>query len=223
MKLPALFKKSTFYAPTITGWILIGVNLTTILLIFLLNIHPYLAKSAPVGGELLVVEGWQPDYALKEAARIFSEGNYKLLVSTGGPLDQGSYLLQYKTYAHLARLCFHEMGIADSLTVAVPAESVRKDRTYQSAIALKKWLESSEISVKKLDLLSLGAHTRRSALVFEKVLKPQIKVGKISVENADYDSGKWWKSSEGVKTVYSELISLVYTFFFLSSKYPASP
>lgn len=218
MKLPALFKKSTFYAPTLTGWILIGLNLSAILMIFLLNIHPYLAQSAPVDGELLVVEGWQPDYALKEAARIFSEGNYKLLVSTGGPLDQGSYLLQYKTYADLARLSFHEMGIADSLTVAVPAESVRKDRTYQSAVALKKWLDSSEISVKKIDLLSLGAHTRRSAMIFEKVLKPQIKVGKISVENADYNSDSWWKSSEGVKTVYSEFISLVYTFFFLTTK-----
>ena len=110
------------------------------------------------------------------------------------------------------------MGIAESLTVAVPAESVRRDRTYQSAVALKEWLDSSEISVKKIDLLSLGAHTRRSALVFKKVLEPGIKVGQISVENEDYDCDRWWKSSEGVKTVYSELISLVYTFFFLSSK-----
>lgn len=218
MKLPALFKKSTFYAPTFTGWVLIGVNLFTILLIFLLNIHPYLAKSSPVGGELLVVEGWQPDYALKEAARIFSGGNYKLLVSTGGPLDQGSFLHQHKTYAQLASLSFLKMGIADSLIVAVPAESVRKDRTYQSALALKKWLERSGMSVEKIDLLSLGAHTRRSAMVFGKVLKPQIKVGKISIENADYDSDQWWKSSEGVKMVYSELISLVYTFLFLASK-----
>ncbi len=223
MKLPALFKKTTFFAPTITGWALIGVNLFTVLLIFLLNIHPYLAKSAPIGGELLVVEGWQPDYALKEAARIFSQGNYKLLVSTGGPLDQGSYLLPYKTYAQLARLSFHEMGIAESLTVAVPAESVRKDRTYQSAVALKKWLESSELFIEKIDLLSLGTHTRRSAMVFERVLKSQIKVGKVSIENADYESAQWWKSSEGVKTLYSELISIVYTFFFLTSKYPAIP
>ncbi len=218
MKLPPLFKKTSIYTPTITGWVLIGLNLSAILLIFLLDIHPYLAKSAPVGGELLVVEGWQPDYALKEAARIFSEGNYKLLISTGGPLDQGSYLLQFKTYAHLAWHSFQKMGIADSLIVAVPAESYRKDRTYQSAVALKKWLESSEISVKKIDLISLGAHTRRSAMVFGKVLKPRIKVGKISIKNADYDCDKWWKSSEGVKTVYSELISLVYTFFFLSLK-----
>ncbi len=218
MKLPVLFKKSTFYVPTIAGWVLIGVNIFTVALIFLLNVHPYLAKSDPIGGELLVVEGWQPDYALKEAVRIFSQGNYRLLVSTGGPLDQGSYLLQYKTYAHLAMFSFHEMGLADSLIVAVPAETVRKDRTYQSAVALRKWLESTGISVKKIDLLSLGAHTRRSAMVFGKVLKPQIKVGKISVKDADYDDDQWWKSSEGVKTVCSEMISLVYTFLFLTSK-----
>jgi hypothetical protein len=113
---------------------------------------------------------------------------------------------------------FHEMGLADSLIVAVPAETVRKDRTYQSAVALRKWLESTGISVKKIDLLSLGAHTRRSAMVFGKVLKPQIKVGKISVKDADYDDDQWWKSSEGVKTVCSEMISLVYTFLFLTSK-----
>jgi hypothetical protein len=110
MKLPVLFKKSTFYVQTIAGWVLIGVNIFTVALIFLLNVHPYLAKSDPIGGELLVVEGWQPDYALKEAVRIFSQGNYRLLVSTGGPLDQGSYLLQYKSMLILLCLVFMKWG-----------------------------------------------------------------------------------------------------------------
>lgn len=218
MKLSTFFKKSTFYVPTITTWVLIGVTFISLSLVFLINIHPYLAQNAPLGGELLVVEGWQPDYALKEAIKVFSKGDYKLIVTTGGPLDQGSFLTQFKTYANLAQLSLKEMGIADSLTVAVPAESVRKDRTYQSAVALKKWLKHSELEVKKIDLISLGAHTRRSAMIFQSVLKPQIKIGKISVENADYDPGEWWKSSEGVKTVCSELISIVYTFFFIALK-----
>ncbi len=166
----------------------------------------------------MVIEGWQPDYALKEAIKVFSKGDYKLIVTTGGPLDQGSFLTPFKTYARLAKLSLNEMGIADSLTVAVPAESVRKDRTYQSAVALKKWLDHSNLQVKKIDLISLGAHTRRSAMVFKSVLKPQVKIGKISVENTDYEPGKWWKSSEGVKTVCTELISVVYTFFFLALK-----
>lgn len=218
MKFPSIFKKKTILLPTTTGWIFFGASFFFISFFVFTNIHQFLTKTERLGGDLLVVEGWLPDYALKEAVQIFSKGNYKLIISTGGPLDNGSYLLQFNTYAQLGELSLNKMGIDDSLTVAVPAQSVRKDRTYQSAVAFNKWLSSSGVVVKKIDLLSLGAHTRRSAMVYQKLLGPQIEVGKISIDNADYDSGQWWKSSEGVKEVYSEIISIVYTFFFLGLK-----
>lgn len=210
-----LFKKTNTYIPTLWGWILILGFFVISSLFFLFNIHPFLSKSAPVNGEYLIVEGWLPDYALKKAAEIFFNGNYKLIISTGGPLDQGSYLILYKTEAELASKSLEANGIHDSLCIAVPAASVRKDRTYQSAVAFKEWVKRSNPNIKKVDIISLGAHTRRSSKVFQNVLGSDIKVGQIAVLNEDYDPGRWWNSSEGAKTVISEIISNIYTFFFI--------
>lgn len=36
-------------------------------------LYPFLAISRPVYGNLLIVEGWIPDYALKEACLFFQQ------------------------------------------------------------------------------------------------------------------------------------------------------
>ena len=66
-------------------------------------IYPFLALNAPVNGDIMVVEGWLPDYVLQEPIRDFQEGSYKLLVTTGGSLPQNSYFAGsgYSTLAEL--------------------------------------------------------------------------------------------------------------------------
>ncbi len=217
MKLiPDLIKKRYIYLPTLRGSIVLGLILVITGYIFINNIHLQLAKSHPCNGEILIVEGWLPDYALSQAVEYYLEGSYKRVVTTGGPLDNGSYLIQFKTYAHIAKYSLDSLGIVDSMTVAVPSETVRKDRTYQSAVTFQRWLSNSELDVRKVDVVSLGAHTYRTSLVYQKVLGTGIKVGRRSIENEDYDPKYWWKSSEGVKTVITEIISVIYTHLFLA-------
>jgi hypothetical protein len=62
----------------------------------------------------------------------------------------------------------------------------------------------------------LGAHARRSWLLFEKVLGPTTRVGIIAVEDCDYDPKRWWRASQGVRIVLDELIAYCYARFVFS-------
>ena len=43
----------------------------------------YLSKSEQVNANILIVEGWLPDYALKMASEEFKNGNYEKIITTG--------------------------------------------------------------------------------------------------------------------------------------------
>jgi len=162
----------------------------------------------------MVVEGWLPDFALQQARREFNQRQGRLLLVTGGPIEQGHMLVHYKNFAELAATILERSGVDRSKIIAVPAPAVIKDRTYASAVALRNWLNHSPIPVKSVNLVSLGTHARRSRLLFEKALGPGIAVGIIAIQDARYDPQAWWKSSQGVRMTLDELIAYVYARFF---------
>ena len=176
-------------------------------------IHPFLALNSPVNGDIMVVEGWLPYYALEEAVEDFQDGSYKLLVTTGGPLPQSSYLVEYGTVAELAAAMITKIGFDTNKLVPIPTPAVDSDRTYASAIELNKWLDSANMNIESLDIYSFGPHSRRSWLLFQYVFDPAIAVGIVAIENRSYDSRKWWKTSSGVRTVLSEIIAYFYARF----------
>jgi len=181
--------------------------------VFIRSIGPFLSVNQPVHGELLVVEGWLPDYALQEVAEQYLHSPYKLVIVCGGPLEHGMFLSGYGSYANLGRATL--MQIADKKDViAVTAPVTKRDRTYASAVAVKNWLSARHASYGKIDVVTLGVHARRSRRVFEKVFGSSASIGVISIENQDYVPGKWWTSSQGVKTVTMESIAYLYTVLF---------
>ena len=212
-----LIKRKERWVLTGRGWITVLFGLAAILILTIATIHPFLAVNHPVPSEILVVEGWLPDYALKRAINEYKTHNYKLLAATGGSLPKGFHLSEHKTYAELAAATLKQLGFDQHLVVAVPTPFKRKDRTYESALALKKWLSNSDLSPKSINVISLGAHARRTWLLFEKALGNTINVGVIAVTDLDYDSANWWKSSEGVRTVIDEMIAYLYARFLFRS------
>ena len=68
------------------GWGVLSIVLGMIPVSFVLFAYPFLAPTQPVAGEVLVVEGWLPDYALEKVKDRFENGNYKksekILLST---------------------------------------------------------------------------------------------------------------------------------------------
>lgn len=191
--------------------LIVFVTIAALLVFTFHHLHPFLARNAPIPADVLVVEGWLPDYALKDAISKFQNGSYSKLITTGGTLSQGYYLAEYNNFAELAAGTLRALGFDANQLIAVPAPEVMTHRTYSSALALKQWLETSDLDVKSINLYSFGPHARRSWLIFQQVLSPDIQVGVIAATPLDYEAQTWWQSSEGVRTVISETIAYIYS------------
>ena len=174
------------------------------------HIHGFLAVSAPIDAQILVFEGWLPDDALKQAAGHVASKHYEWVITVGGPLEHGTFLSDYESYANLTRATLIKISDRQDI-VAVASSAVRKDRTYASAVALKKWLERNRVGSRTVNVVTLDAHARRSWYLFRKALGADYSVGIIAVEDSAYDGNRWWRSSEGFRTVIDETIAYVYT------------
>ena len=188
----------------------IGVFFAFVVLLLLLQANAFLSLNRPVKSDVLIVEGWLPDYALEEAMLIYKKENYKKIITTGGPLFVGSYLIEYVDLAHLSQATLLALGMKENEVVAVPAPDVYRDRTFHSALAVKKWMIKNDVQIKKMNLVSLGPHTRRSTNLYQKVFAGEAEVGSIAIESRDYDSDRWYASSEGVRSTINEAIAYVY-------------
>lgn len=205
-----LLKRKNTWVISWQGWLLITLMISTGLTWTVRNIHPFLAINHPVSTDILVVEGWMPDTALEQAAREFTRQDYKLLVTTGGPLPKGFYLSEFSTYAELTAATFTELGIRPQRIVAVPAPPVRTDRTFASALALARWTATQVIQPDSLNIYTLDTHARRTRLLFQRALGDQISVGVLSAPHPEYDGDNWWTVSSGMRSIISEGIAYLY-------------
>ncbi len=212
-----LIQRQEKWTLTTQGWGVAVLCIVGSIIFTVTHIHPFLAVNSPIKADVLVVEGWLPDYALKDALTEFENGSYKKVVTTGVPLPTGYYLAQYKTFAQLSAATLNALGLEQEKLTAVPAPDVIKDRTYASAVAFRQWLLNSSFKIESINLFTLDVHTRRSWLLFKQVLAPKIKVGAIAAKTLEYDPNQWWTSSEGVRSVISETIAYIYARFISST------
>lgn len=200
--------------PTLRGWLLLLLVGTLLAIGAVRNVHPFLAVTDPVPSVVLVVEGWTPDYVMEEAIAEFGRHHCSKLYVVGGPLRQGGFLSEYKSYAELGAATLMRMGLNRDVVQAVPTPWVRRDRTYSSAVTLKRWLHEQDAMPTSLNVMTMAAHSRRSRLLFQKAFADGPRVGIIAVEDRDYDAKHWWRGSEGVRVVTGEVIAYCYARLF---------
>jgi hypothetical protein len=158
----------------------------------------------------LVVEGWSPDYALAEAVQEFKRHSYEKVFTTGGPLEYGAPLSEYKTYAELGAATLVKLGLSTNEVGSVPAPFVKQDRTYTSAVALNRWMKDHGATVTNVNVITVGPHARRTRLLFHKAFGKAVTVGIIATGPGDFDQTKWWRSSQGFRAVTGELLAYGY-------------
>lgn len=209
-----LIKRQEMWTLTAQGWA-IAIALIAYLIFFTItHVHSFLAVTSPIkSAEILVVEGWLPDYAIQQALTEFKNGSYSLVITTGGSIEKGNYLSEYKNFAEVSAATFKKLGLESEKVVAVPTPVVIKDRSYASAAEFNRWLSDSNLKLQSINVFSLDVHTRRSWLLFKKLLSPNIKVGAIAAKTQDYDPNKWWDYSQGVRTIIDEGIAYIYARF----------
>ena len=170
--------------------------------------YPFLARQAPVASEVLVVEGWLVDDLLAQAAGWAASNGVKKIYTTGGPIATGSYLTEWKTYAEMTKARLEKLGLAERFEiVAAPAEKVRRDRTRESARALRAAMGPELVA---FNVASEGPHARRSWRAFRDEFGEGAEVGSVALEPTAYTDDDWWRCSEGVRAVISEAIAYAY-------------
>ena len=207
-----LIQRQEIWMLTIQGWIVTFLCAATLFILGITHVQPFLAVTSPISADVLVVEGWMPDDALKQAFVEFKSGAYRQIITTGTPVEKGSFLTEYKNYAEVAAATLRKLGLPLE-KVIVPTPAKIKDRTYAAAVTLRQWLSKTNPLLESVNLYTYDVHTRRSWLLFKKALAPKVKLGAIAAKTQDYNPKSWWKSSAGVRTVLDEFIAYLYARF----------
>ena len=198
------------------GRVLVLLTVAVLGLIIFLNINSFLAVTNREHGDYLVVEGWIHYPCFEQAAQEFRSGNYKKMVTSGARRDMPLKPGGKDTYADYAAEQLKDFGMTDDLLQPVPCRVEKRDRTYNSALAVKKWFEDNGIKVNSLDIVSEGPHARRSRLLYQKAFGSDVKIGVIALPNPTYDPEHWWRSSEGVRETIGETVAYIYAKLFFS-------
>jgi len=196
------------WIPTWRGWLLLLAACVIAGFACRQGAHSFLALDQPVAADVLVVEGWVPNYALKRGLDLSLEQKCRFVLLTGGTVKGEVNPELGDTYAQMALKRLQRIGgdLPHVFAVSSPElmpEPVR-DRTYAEAMAVKKWLKDQGVSVRSINVLTVGPHARRSRLLFQKAFGADVEIGVIAVKNREYDPHVWWRYSEGVKEVLSE-------------------
>jgi hypothetical protein len=209
-----LFRRKEVWTFSRRGWLLVFLVVATVATVVLYGAQPFLAITDRADSQVLVVEGWLPDYALLAGWKEFQAAHNRFLLVTGARGRNGTGMDLNDSYAGWGAERLQKMVGQHKEIAAVPAFEVQRDRTYAGAVALRKWLQARHENVQAINVVTLSAHARRSRLLYQKALGPDIAVGIIAVANQDYDAHRWWKYSEGVKEMVSEGAAYLYARIF---------
>lgn len=202
----ALFVRRERWTLTWTGRLLILASVAALTMIPARGLYTFLAITDPVDGQFLIVEGWMSPYAYREAAAWFRKGHYQKAIAAGVlDWDEGGELRE-----HFGGERLIGFGVPRDRVVTTSSDEVRQERTFHAAMAVKRWLHEQGLHAASIDLVTLGAHARRSRLVYQNALGNDVKVGVIALEDRRFEPDHWWQSSVGVRTVVGELIAYLY-------------
>lgn len=125
--------------------------------------------------------------------------------------EEQSTLNNFNSNAELARNSLISMGIDSSRIIATSGDRVIINRTLTSALAFRDWLKTTNIKVKGINIISLGAHTRRTWMIYNKILHRRFEIGIISLPDYEFNHSRVYKL---IKTI-REILGIIYYWFIL--------
>jgi hypothetical protein len=206
--------RRAIWVPTLRGWLLLLIFVAALGWLAMKKVPAFLSLNRPIAAEALVVEGWIPDYGLLAARDEFKSRGYQGLYVTGVPLEKGKPLSHFKTYAEFGAAVLVASGMDSNQVIAVPAPEVRADRTFTTARSLRDLLAKQHPAIHSLNVVSIGPHSRRTRLLYEKAFGKNWQIGMIAIPDHSYDPHYWYRSSNGVRGVLDEAIAYIYARFF---------
>jgi hypothetical protein len=117
-----------------------------------------------------------------------------------------------KSNAEFARRHLIGMGIDPSKITAISAERVRINRTLNTAIAFRDWLDSKNTDIKGINIISKGTHARRTWMTYNKILKEKYDIGIISLP----ENKKFYSGVRSIVKTFRETLGIIYYWIILS-------
>jgi uncharacterized SAM-binding protein YcdF (DUF218 family) len=214
-RLGGIFTRKQRWGLSWRGRLIVVASAALALFLILFEIQPFLAVTHRIEANVLVVEGWVHEYAIRAGAEEFKTGAYERIFTTGGPVvGNGGYVNDYQTSASVGAGLLRKVGVPGEFVQMVPSRMSDRDRTYSSAAALREWFREHNMIVHSFNVVTEGTHGRRTRLLFEKAFNGSVTVGIIAVPSPDYDQRRWWRYSEGVQDVLNEAIAYIYAKLF---------
>jgi uncharacterized SAM-binding protein YcdF (DUF218 family) len=170
--------------------------------------------------EILVVEGWIGRDGVRAAATEFERGAYQYVVTSGGVSKSEGWAEGGWSYAEGARQELIRSGVPETKIIVAPAIDVDRQRTYESALAVWRKLQSLSIKPTSINVFTRGPHARRSRLVFAKVEGSGTKVGVISWSPSRNQAEPWWRGSNRAKDLLIETVGYLFEALFNSGRGP---
>jgi hypothetical protein len=131
-------------------------------ILFVARIHPFLAVTERVDADILVVEGWIHLYAIRASVDEFRSGRYQRIYTTGGPvIGSGGYTNDFNTAASVGGYLLRGAGMPLDQVQIVPSRVMARDRTFSSAVTLRKWFEEKGIMVRSINVVTESWNHRR--------------------------------------------------------------
>jgi hypothetical protein len=183
-----LLHRRELVVPTWKGWLALLLTVSIIGFAVARSAYDFLALHDPQPGEILVIEGWSPEFTIAEGLAEYQRTKYQELIVTGGPIELGNSLIDFKTYA--------ELGTA--------------------VLTVRKWLHERGLKPAKINIIGNGSHARRTRLVYQMAFGDEAKVGICTSPEKDFDPRRWWTTSQGFKAIMGEIIAYTYTRLFFS-------
>ena len=213
--MPRLFRRRHVWLPTAWGALVLLAVAVALVGVLVRGVAFWLAPTEPAvhdgGARTLVIEGWLDDTALDDAVPLIRSGRYQRVVTSGGPIETWREIQPWPSYAERAADHLRRRGVPATAVTAVPAPDLAQDRSYGSAVVVRRWARDQGIALPAVDVFSADVHARRSRLVYRMVFGPGVDVGIVAAQPHRYSLAHWWATSEGAKAVVGELLSVAWT------------
>ena len=93
------------------------------------------------------------------------------------------FINKYDSNAEFIRNKFLSLGIDSAKVIATYGKGVI-NRTLSSAVAFRDWIKTSNLNIKGINIISMGTHSRRTWLTYNKVLHKKYQIGMISIPDS---------------------------------------
>jgi hypothetical protein len=176
------------------------------LVAFVLFVHPFLAVTQRVDADVLVVEGWIPDYMFPAAAREFRDGHYAFMLVSGLQNDPADQSGGSPDFAHAATE-LKRLGVPAQQLIECPAPFARWLRTSKTARAVRLKADQAVPHYHGVNVVTAGPHARETWVAYQHIFESAVPVGIISIPKNNYPPNRWWLSRQGLIWVPKDFLA----------------